>query len=281
VDVSVRNLLAFRRHAGAKSAETWKQAIRRIQAGETEQTTMNKRRRYRAVLVLGAGFLLIAGACGLWLRSARREEALNGQLIAALVKQDPKQALVLVNAGADPNTPFGPPSLPSLTQLWNRVFHRTALPRNDTYSAFNMVCGAKTFVGDDVVLSYFVDDSHLVETMLQHGAHKNAKDGDGRTPLLWSVVAQHPGTTEVLLKHRVDVNAQDAHGVTALSCVVFTSYAENPHERSKSANLVRQLLAHGADPNLPGIVGKTPLQIADDNNRPDLVALLKQAGAKK
>jgi hypothetical protein len=43
---------------------------------------MNKHRRYRAALLLGVVFLLIVGTGGLWLRSARRQEALNRQLIA-------------------------------------------------------------------------------------------------------------------------------------------------------------------------------------------------------
>jgi ankyrin repeat protein len=44
---------------------------------------------------------------------------------------------------------------------------------------------------------------------------------------------------------------------------------------------VRLLLAHGADPNLADIEGKTPLMLAQENKRPGVVALLRQAGAKK
>jgi ankyrin repeat protein len=241
---------------------------------------MNKRPRRRGVLLLGLVSLVLAGSFCLWVNSNQRQEALNRQLIVALVKQDTKQALALVNAGADPNTPVEPPLPPSLTQLWNRVFHRKALPRNYTPSAFHIACGAYVYNGDDTLASLSADEPHLVETMLQHGAHKNA-NGGGWTPLLWSVYAEHPETVDVLLNHGVNVNAQDADGDTALFWVVMTAYAANPSKGSRDADLVRHLLAHGADPNLPGLVGQTPLQMAHDSNRSDLVALLKQAGAKK
>lgn len=71
---------------------------------------MIKRARWKSVVVLAAivvvgtiaSSLLIVGAGGLWLRSYRQQEALNRQLIAALMKEDDRQALDLVNAGAGP-----------------------------------------------------------------------------------------------------------------------------------------------------------------------------------
>jgi hypothetical protein len=254
----------------------------RIQAGDGEQATMNKRRVKRAVLLTGTVALLIAVVVfRLSLRSYRRQENLNRQLIAALMKQDPKQALALVNAGADPNTPVKPPSPPTLTQLWNHLIHRTALPVNDTPSAFVLVCGGYVFDNDTLLPCLNSDEPHVVETMLQHGAQKNVKDGGGWTPFFWSVLGEHPQTVDVLLKHGVDVNAQDKNGYTALYWIILTSATVNPPERSKSVNIVRQLLTHGADPNLTGMSGVTPLQLAQVGNRPDLMALLKQAGAKK
>ena len=122
---------------------------------------MNKRRRYRAVLVLGTVGLLLTVACGLWLRSDRRQEALNRQLIAALVKgdlppqfhyqYDDREALALVDAGADPNTPLVPSPAPSLRQLWNYVIHRSPLPANDSPSAFLIACGARWTTEDKMV----------------------------------------------------------------------------------------------------------------------------------
>jgi ankyrin repeat protein len=236
-----------------------------------------RRRFFFLTLLLLTG---ITVTVGLWLRSHQRQEALNRQLIAALGNNDPKQALALVNAGADPNTPFQPPSPPSLSQLWNNLLHRTELPINDAYSAFHMACGSHIFI-DNALLGLNTDEPLLVETMLKHGAQKNAKMTNGWTPLIVSAVLGRPKTVDVLLSHGADVNAQ-YHGGTALCRALVNSSATTiPSERSKAENSVRQLLAHGADPNLTGPSGVTPLQIAHDGNRPNLVALLRKAGAKK
>jgi ankyrin repeat protein len=50
---------------------------------------------------------------------------------------------------------------------------------------------------------------------------------------------------------------------------------------SDRINVARQLLAHGADPNLSNLDGMTPLKVAQELEYLDIVALLKQAGAKK
>ena len=243
---------------------------------------MNKRRIKSAVLLTSLVGLIVVGACGLWPRSYRRQEALDRQLIAALKYDDPKQALALVNAGADPNTPVEPPQPPSLTRFWNHLIHRTNLPDNDGMSAFHLACGAYYFSDVDFNWSRAclnTDEPHLVEIMLQHGAQKNAQNGRGQTPLMWSIGSggHHLKTADVLLKHGADVNAQDFLGGTAL----FYPSCDDPSVQSAETNIVRQLLAHGADPDLANMNGTTPLQLAQRANRPDLVALLKQAGAKK
>jgi ankyrin repeat protein len=48
---------------------------------------------------------------------------------------------------------------------------------------------------------------------------------------------------------------------------------------SKQVGIIRALLAKGADPNLPGRSGSTPLRAASDS--PEIQQLLIQAGAKQ
>ena len=236
---------------------------------------MNKRRLQRAVLILGVVCLLIVGAYGVWLRSERRQEALNRQLIAALVKRDNDRALSLVNQGADPNTPYKAPPPPSLRRLWNRLVHGTPLLRNDTPSAFTIACGEAWDDGTALFPPPGVDAPLLVEAMLLHGAQKNAKDSHGYPVFINSTVLKYQKTMDVLLKHRVDVNAQDQRGCTALYFVVGFSV------RSEDPSIVRKLLAHGANPNLPNNDGMTPLRFAQKYRSPELAALLEQTGAKK
>jgi len=275
---------------------------------------MNKRRRYRAVLLLGTVCLLIVGACGLWLRS-QQQDSLNRQLIAALVTNDTKQALVLVNAGADPNTPYTPAPSFSFQQMCDYLFHRTALPTNRTPSAFLIACGAywSTFRPD--AAWHRPDDPHLVLVMLQHGANANTKDAAGYTPLLWAVSYNYRQTAGVLidhganvnakandgrtpllaacefcsretvrllLDHRADANVRDNHGTSVLFFAVFEHiFASGRTNGTLTDDNMLELLAHGADPNLADDSGRTALQFAEHHYRPDLVALLKQAGAKK
>ena len=208
----------------------------RIRGAVGEQATMNKRRLTRAVLVLGTVGLLLTVAFGFWVRSFRRQETLNRQLIAALLNKDTHKALQIVNDGADPNT-LGSLRPPSLRRLWQELRHE---PRefSDNPSAFLLACGDPWIDGDSSLIQDSPDAPELVKTMLQNGANANARDERGWTALIWAVWFNHQKT-------------------------------------------VPQLLAYGADPNLPATDGITPLQMAQQSNHPDLVTLLKQAGAKK
>jgi ankyrin repeat protein len=257
----------------------------RIQPANREQARMNQRRRYRTVLVVGAVFLLIVGACGLWLHSARRQEALNRQLIAALVRGDAKQALVLVNAGADPNTPVEPLPAASLGQLWNTLVRRSPIPVNHSPTALLIACGASwskhvRYRSGLLRVAYggnTSDPVQLVEAMLRHGANAEAKDTNGMTPVMWATRQQNTKSLDALLKHGVNVNAISDFGEWPLS------YAMSSSDSSTDAakNIILRLLAHGADPNMSDEYGNTPLQFAQQKDCPDFVALLKQAGAKK
>jgi len=245
---------------------------------------MTRLRRHAVLFPL----LLMVGitvAAGLWLRAQQRQYALDRQLVDALITSDTQQALVLVNAGADPNTPYKPVPPPSLRQLWNYLLHRSALPihddSSDFSSAFTIACGEDWMVNRSGTQRLDADAPQLVETMIQHGARKNAKAGGGWTPLMRSVDGERPKTVEVLLRYGVDVNAQDQNGYTALVYVLMFKPTRHHFKYAWTANYVRQLLAHGANPNLPDHYGSTPLQEAQKYGRADLVDLMQQAGAKR
>jgi hypothetical protein len=147
---------------------------------------MNKRRFKRFALFTGLAGLLLAGGLWLCLWSLQRQQALNRQLIAALVQRDDQKALMLVNAGADPNTRLKALPPPSFHQWWNFLVHRSPLPVNDSPTAFLLVCGE---VWTDVVPSqgrpFTIYDcsaqsaAKLMQPMLKHGANIEAKDENG------------------------------------------------------------------------------------------------------
>lgn len=67
---------------------------------------------------------------------------------------------------------------------------------------------------------------------------------------------------------------------TALEAAAgFDNYKGQRNPTSRT--ILLRLLAHGANPNLPATNGKTILQLAQQRHCADIVALLRQAGAKK
>ena len=104
---------------------------------------MNKTIRNRSLLL--ACTLMVGGLAltsFLWVKSERRQYALNRQLIEALKASDAKQALALVDAGADPNTRIKPMPEPTVFKILNQLFNRSPMPLNDTPNALMLVCGA-------------------------------------------------------------------------------------------------------------------------------------------
>jgi ankyrin repeat protein len=75
-----------------------------------------------------------------------------------------------------------------------------------------------------------------------------------------------------LLKAGADVNARDSRGLGALSIALATEYP--------SAGIVRTLIEAGADVNAADKNGDTPLDWAEKFGFPEVIALLRKAGAK-
>lgn len=100
--------------------------------------------------------------------------------------------------------------------------------------------------------------SDMVRLLLERGADLNIRDRLGRTPLAWAADAGH----------------QDLQGATPLHWTV-ASRAGGPSIRTE---LIQLLLAGGADPEIRDRTGKTPLDLARDQELFLLVdALMKGA----
>ena len=79
----------------------------------------------------------------------------------------------------------------------------------------------------------------VAEILLAHGAHADAKDEDGRTPLLYAAFEGSTEIAELLIQHGAKVNDATAKGVTPLM------RAADSH----SVGTVKLLLERGADVN--------------------------------
>jgi hypothetical protein len=258
-------------------------------------------KRRRALLFTLSVVLALCAACGVWLHRERQQYAFNRQLIAALLKGDTKQALVLVNVGADPNTRCSPIPAPTFSQLLKQLLHHTPPPVSPTPTALMLACGAywpdppndalqgitrhenlplieamlahganvnARRVEQVTVLHDAVSRHRLptLELLLQHGAEVNVQDKAGRTPLTFAAANDSAALVHALLAHGANPNIGNAYGETALYSVLF---GHDP------VHILPDLLAHGGDPNLPEDNGYTPLQWAQRMKRPDLVRLFK------
>ncbi len=249
-----------------------------LHSDERDHATMKNRHLQRSVLLTGVVGLLLAGAYGLCWRPRQHQYALDRQLIVALKKDDTRLALLLLNQGADPNTPCSPRPAPTLEDVGYYLVYHYIMPDEDRFTsiAFMIACGASRDGEDLHVWQRRSNDPQydvpqLVQAMIQHGA-KISGSKYGLTPLHLAVWCGHLKTVRVLLDHSADINAQNRAGQTPLSVGVDV--------QASSATL-RLLLERGADPNLHLRRGPTPLQVAQKNKRADLVALLLRAGAKK
>lgn len=115
----------------------------------------------------------------------------------------------------------------------------------------------------------------LVDTAIARGADINAKDAQGRTPLIvlmhakgdCGVPSWTPGIVRHLCQAGADVNAADAKGQTALHHIVRRALARPrqivPHMRMPLVTeIVNALLDCGADPDAPDGSLQSPLDLA-------------------
>jgi WD40 repeat protein/ankyrin repeat protein len=112
-------------------------------------------------------------------------------------------------------------------------------------------------------------DIHLAKALLARGANPNTSDKLGDTPIIkWSDHAQ-THLVKLLLDHGADVNAADKNGAAAL--LGATSVG--------SDDLVQLLLARGANPNLATRDRYTPLMLAVSDGYLEIARRLLDHGA--
>jgi ankyrin repeat protein len=117
----------------------------------------------------------------------------------------------------------------------------------------------------------------VVNLLLAAGADVHAKDDSGRTPLMWTAQRYQGAPTEAiarsLLRAGAAVDARDDEGRTALHYAVAAN-PQRPYQKP-DLEMVRMLVAAGADPNGPASDGSTPLALARSIGDEPTIALLE------
>jgi uncharacterized protein len=124
----------------------------------------------------------------------------------------------------------------------------------------------------ELVEAAFVCDFMRVRDLLARGAHPDARDEDGRTPLMSALLGGSLSVMALLLESKADVNARDLNGWTALH---FAAQEHLPE-------MARLLVFKGADPNAQDEDGNSVLwrAVFSAYGRDEIVKLLIEHGAK-
>ena len=112
--------------------------------------------------------------------------------------------------------------------------------------------------------------------LLDHGADANVQNRVSRTPLHYTVYRMHFEATGVLLGHGVDINLQNIIDATPL----YDLLDANNSSSEGMVDMVRQLLEHGADTNIPDHRSSTVLHLASSFGCAEVAQLLLRYGAK-
>ena len=96
------------------------------------------------------------------------------------------------------------------------------------------------------------NDSRVRELLAAGAEPDKYKDGDGDTALARAPYKGRGSTVSILIQHGADINRQNKYGWTALY-----GAADSRHN-----DVVLMLLQAGADPYLPDNEGRTPIQVA-------------------
>lgn len=143
--------------------------------------------------------------------------------------------------------------------------------------ATQLALGVKPNGADRTALieSIYHNQLAIAELLVRYGAdmeHQWMSGEPNGPPLAWALMYGESDIAKMLLRHgaRADYKPRFSGANTALHMAVELNDAE----------LVKLLLNKGADPNAIDMAEVTPLMLAEAYKRPEIVSILRRAGAK-
>lgn len=263
-------------------------------------------RSKRAVLF---SLLLVVGFLAILLvqtQQEMRQVQLNRSLLMAVRRNDTRTVIALLAHKADPNAR----ELPSYTSsLWLTLLERLRDP-----SAKNAQFPTSLIVAlywcKDASGANAIPPAHnfaLVKALVEGGANVNISDILGAPPLLLAASRGQRDVVRYLMERGANIDAKDKNGNTPLSYVATWHYLPGDPDilnalldrganingayhlgttplmfalQTGNSNTVRLLLTRHADLNRRNSQGISALSLAQNGLDKEMVALLKQSGAK-
>ncbi len=213
---------------------------------------------------------------------------------------------LLLTAGADPNA-VNNEGAPVITHVITEIIWRNPndwqanICMADLTVKHLLAAGANPNAADaqgNTALHYFLqgyDCADIVNELIARGAHVNARNKDGATPLMLGAAQDWSKTLASFLKnHTPDLNARDNRGLTAMHYAAEyagcspTTIAEaggstgNALEDAVLLNNIAEIeryIAAGGDVNAKGNHGSTLLHWAAACGHKEITSMLLQAGA--
>jgi uncharacterized protein len=131
--------------------------------------------------------------------------------------------------------------------------------------------------------------AEVVKLLLDKGANVNIKTKEGITALMEASSGGYAEVVKLLLDKGADVNIKTDEGITALMEASSGGYskkeifgkAQTAASERGCIEVIKLLLAKGANINVKNSKGETALVIAKDKGKTEIVGMLERAGAKK
>ena len=135
---------------------------------------------------------------------------------------------------------------------------------------------------DDLASAILLGDIAAVQQALDRGANVTKADQEGSTPLMYACREFKNYHGEAGADVTVGVKADLTNSETSMDVQVRNAHSSHSSQKVKgNPEIVKLLIAQGADVNAKDKEGQTALSLAIRNNMPEIAEILKEAGAKE